>query len=242
MHQNTTKPILIDFLAYSGTGKSTHAEALSDYLEAKDAKVKILRYSVRRGGKAGSFDTIKKQPIPTLLTTIRLGFSLWKISIRKLNIISIFSLIKWTQRSVAYRNHINSCASDNLDYIIFDPSLTTKLKNIHKHFDENSLADVISLLEKHELTSDIIVIIDAYMDVVLERRFKRGILKKVLGDSSIFPIRKAFKELEGRNSSMHFTTVNFNCFSEFDANIEQLTETCNRVKLQKTPTTSLNPS
>jgi len=232
MNHKTDSPVLIDFFALSGTGKSTHSKALSNHLTSKGFKVKILSFTLRRNGKNGSFRKLQRQPISTLFKSISMGRVFLRLSSRETNIREFFYLIKWSYRLLVYDNQIRSHGSEGLDYVILDPSLSSKLKKFYKYFDDDSFVEAISFLEEKKLTSDIVVVIEADIGIVEKRRLARGSLEKVTGDSATSPVRKAFSEIEQRNTSMNFVTVDYNCFSSLKSNIQKIAELCARVRPQ----------
>ncbi len=161
MNHKTDRPVLIDFFALCGTGKSTHTKALSDHLTAKGFKVKTLRFTLRGHGKIGLFTKLQRRPISTLFKSISMGCVFLRLSSRETNISKLYYLIKWSYRLLVYDNQIRSHGSKGLDYVILDPSLSSKLKKFYKYFDDDSIVEVISFLAENKLTSDIVVVIEA---------------------------------------------------------------------------------
>ena len=229
MNQKTDRPVLIDFFALSGTGKSTHTKTLFDHLTAKGFKVKILNFRLLRYGKNGHS---QRQPISTLFKSISMGCVFFRLSSKKTELSKISTLIKWSYRLLVYNSQIRSYNSEGLDYIIVDPSLSSQLKKFYQYFDDDSFIEAVSFLEKKKLTSDIVVIIEADIDIVKKRRLARGSLEEATRDSATFSVKKAFSEIEQRNTSINFVTVGYNCFSSLESNIQQITELCGRVKSQ----------
>ena len=232
MNQKKDRPVLIDFFALSGTGKSTHTKALFDHLTAKGFKVKVLSFRLLRHGKTDSLGKLQRQPISTLFKSISMGCVFFRLSSKKTDISKIFTLIKWSYHLLVYDNQLRSLDSEGLDYVILDPSLSSQLKKFYKYFDDDSFVEAISLHEKNKLTSDIVVFIEADIDIVKKRRLARGSLEKSKLDSATLSVRKAFSEIEQRNTSINFVTVGYNCFSSLESNIQQIAELCARVRPQ----------
>lgn len=228
MNQETNKPILIDFFALSGTGKSTHSKALFDYLTAKGAKVKIFKFALRGNGRDDSFRKDKRPSLSIFCKSISMGCVFWRLSSRRNRFREIVSLIKWSYRLLVYDKQMRSLFLEGLDYIIRDPSLSSKLKKFYKHFDDESFVEVISFLEEKKLTSDIVVFIKADLGIVKKRRLARGSLEISKRDSETFSLRKAFSEIEQRNTSMNFVTVDYDSFSSLEGNIQKIAEVCAR--------------
>lgn len=232
MTQQSDRAVLIDFFALSGTGKSTHSKALLKHLSDQGFKSEILSFSARRGGKNGSFGKPQRAPVSILFQSISLGRALWKLLLKDKNLGKLAFLIKWSYRALAYNHQLRSHGITGLDIVILDPSLSSKLKNFHKHFSDDTMVDVVALLEQNNLTSDVVVILEADMDIVKKRREARGSEEIAKGDKATIPVTKAFHEFNQRNTSMHVVTVNYNSFSNLDNNIRQIAEVCTRVRSQ----------
>ncbi len=240
MYQKTGRSVLIDFFALSGTGKSTHSKALFDHLTSEGFNVETLSFTLRRDGKNGSFKKLRRQPASALFKSISMGCAFLRISPRKSSIVDIFNLIKWSYRLLGYDNQIRSHVSEGLDYIILDPSLSSKLKKFYKYFDEDSFVKVVSLLEANGLMSDIIIIIEADIDIVKKRRLDRGSPEQIKGDSATFSIKKTFSEMERKNSPTNFLTVGYDCFSSLEYNIQKIAGLCVRTRSQLSPSPDEN--
>jgi len=226
----TGRPVLVDFYALSGTGKSTHSKALHDHLTAEGFKAKMIQFSLRRNGGKGSFAKLQRLPIPTLFKSITMGFRFLRISPRDSNVTKIFYLIRWSYRLLVYDNQIRNHLSKDLDYIILDASLSSKLNKFHRYFDDTSIVEAVSFLEENKLLSDIVVIIEADVSIVKKRRLARGTPREVKWESAAFFVRKAFSEIERRKTYMNFITVRYDCFSSLKGNILKISELCTRVK------------
>lgn len=159
-----------------------------------------------------------------------MGRFFYKLSSKKTGFTEIFSLIKWSHRLLTYDHQIRSYGAEGLDYVILDPSLSSKLKKFYKHFDDDSFVEVVSFLDKNNLTSDIVVILEADMDIVKERRLGRGSEAEVGGDAATFSVKKAFAEVEKHSTSTNYITVGYNCFSHLEGNVQKITELCIRLK------------
>ena len=232
MSQQSDKAVLIDFFALSGTGKSTHSKTLLKHLSDQGFKTEVLSFSARRGGKNGSFGKPQRPPVSILFQSIQLGRALWNLLPKNKNLSKLSYLIKWSYRALAYNHQLRSQGITGLDFVILDPSLSSKLKNFHKHFSDDSMVNVIALLEQNKLTSDVVVILEADMEIVKKRREARGSEEIAKGDKATIPVTKAFHEIGQRNTSMHVVTVNYDSFSNLDNNIQQITEVCTQVKSQ----------
>jgi thymidylate kinase len=226
MYQKTGRPVLIDFFALSGTGKSTHTKALSDHLTSGGFNVETLSFTLRRNGIKGSFGKSQRQPISLLFKSMGMALEFIRISPRKLGPLDFLDLMKWSYRLLVYNNRLRSHVPEGIDYIIMDPSLSSKLKKFYDHFDEVSFSRVISFLDKNKFMSDIVVIIDSDIDIVKKRRLARGTPEHVDGDSATLPLRKAFAEAEHQGVSTHFLTLEYNCFSSLEENIRKIAELC----------------
>ena len=232
MNQKSVRAILIDFFALSGTGKSTHSKALFDHLTSEGFKVEMLSFTLRRNGKNGSFKELRRQPLSALFKSISMGRAFLRISPRKSSIADIFYLMKWSYRLLGYDKQIRSHVLEDVDYLILDPSLSSKLKKFYKYFDEHSFVNVVSILEENKLMSDIIINIEADIAIVKKRRLDRGSPEQLKGDSATFSIRKAFREAERQNSPTNFLTVGYDCFSSLENNIQQIAELCVHTRSQ----------
>ena len=232
MNRKTARPVLIDFFALSGTGKSTHSKALFDHLGSEGFNVEMLSFTLRRNGKNGSFEKLRRQPFSALFKSVYMGRAFMRISPGKPSIARAFGLIKWSYRLLGYSNQIRSRVSEDVDFLILDPSLSSKLKKFYRHFDEDSFVKVVSLLEENKLMSDVIVIIDADIEIVKKRRLGRGSPERVKGDSATYSVRKAFGEMERRNCSTNFLTVGYDSFSSLGDNIRRIAELCIHTRSQ----------
>ena len=131
---------------------------------------------------------------------------------------------------MAYNQHLRTQGAKGSDFVILDPSLSSKLKNFYKHFSDNTMAEVIALLEQNNLTSDVIVILEADMKIVKQRREARRSEETAKGDKATIPIAKAFHEFCKRKTSMYVVTVNYDSFSNLNNNIQQITQVCTLAK------------
>ena len=174
MTEQTDRAVLIDFFALSGTGKSTHSRTLLKHLSEQGFKTEVLSFSARRSGKNGSFGKPQRPPASILFHAISLGRSLWKLSSKSSSLGKLIYFIKWSYRALAYNHQLRSEGIAGLDFVILDPSLSSKLKNFHKHFTDDALVELLALLEQNNLTSDVIVILEADLEIVKQRRQARG--------------------------------------------------------------------
>ena len=229
---STPRPVLIDFFALSGTGKSTHSNALAEHLTAEGYKAEILSFTVRRKGKKGSFGKLQRPPSSIFLKAARMGWGFSRLSSAKSSITRPFRLMKWSYRLLVYDNMVRSHASEDLDFVILDPSLSSKLKKLYRYFDDSSFVEVISILEENKLTSDIVVVIEADLAMVKERRIARGSPESVKGDGATISVKKAFSEMEQRDTSIHFERVGYDSFSSLEGNIRQIADRCIEVRSQ----------
>ncbi len=160
-----------------------------------------------------------------------MGGSLFKLSSKTTKITEILKLIKWSYRVLVYHSQIKSNDLSHLDFIIVDPSLSSNLKKFHQYFDDDSFVKVLSLLEQNELMSDLVVVIEADIDIVVQRRLARGSSAKTKGDSATFALKKAFNVIEKQNTSINLVTVDYNHFSSLERNIQHIGELCDRARL-----------
>jgi len=226
MNQKTDRPILIDFFALGCTGKTTHSKELFNYLTAKGFKVKVLSFALLSNDKRTRSTESQRSPIPTSFKSIILGCVFFKFAFKNTKTTNIFSLIKWSYRLLIYRNQIKSYNSSGLNFIILDPSLSSKLKKFYKFFDDDSFAKALSFLEKNNFLSDLAFFIEADIDVVMKRRLARGHRTKTRNDSATFAVQKAISALKKQGTSITFASVNYNHFSSLDNNIECIAEHC----------------
>lgn len=226
MDQTTGRPILIDFFSLSGTGKSTHSKALTDHFSNQGLGVKTISFTLRKDGKNGSFGRLQRQPISSLFRSIGMGLKFMRISPRRLGPGDILSLMKWSYRLLAYDKQLRSYVPEGIDYIIMDPSMSSKLKKFYEFFDEASFVEVISFLEKNQLMSDVVVIIDSDLSTVKKRRLERGTPEHVDCDAATLPIIKAFAEVERQSRFTKFLRVEYNCFSSLEDNLRRICDLC----------------
>lgn len=226
MDHPTGKPILIDFFALSGTGKSSHSKALSEHLSAKGFAAGIFRFTLRRHGRKGSFDKLRSNPISSLFKSMGMLIEFLRISPRKLGPAEIFELMKWSHRLLVYNNQLRNRAPEGIDFMILDPSLSSKLKGFYKYFDEDSFPKAVSYLARNGFMSDIVVIIDSDINIVRERRLARGTPERVDGDAATFSVRKAFAKAGERGGSTNYLTVEYDCFSKLEKNIREIADYC----------------
>jgi thymidylate kinase len=230
MTQKTERAVSIDFFALSGTGKSTHSKALLKHLSDQGFKTEILSFSARRSGKNGSFGKPQRLLASKLFQSFRLGGSLWKLLPKNKSLSKLAFLMKWSYRAMTYNQKLRTQGVKGRDFVILDPSLSSKLKNFYKHFSDNTMVEVIALLEQNNLTSDVIVILEADMKIVKQRRGARGSEETAKGDKATIPIAKAFHEFCKRKTSMYVVTVNYDSFSNLNNNIQQITQVCTLAK------------
>jgi thymidylate kinase len=223
MSQKKDMPILVDFYALGCTGKTTHSKGLYNYLLAKGFKVEVLSYTVLRNDEKGASP---KTRVSILLKSIAMGFAFLKCSFKASKITNIFYFIKWSHRLLNYTTHIKSYETSNIDFLILDPSLSSKLKKFYKYFDDDTFAKALSHLEKNRFLSDVVVFIEADIDIVMERRQMRVSHTKTKQDSATFSVKKAYGILEEHKSTTDFLTVNYNDFSSLDSNIQRIGKLC----------------
>ena len=226
MDKKRDRPLLIDFYALSGTGKSTHSEALHQHFTAAGFKSQIVGFSLRRSGRKGSFEKLQRQPVSTFIKSMRMGFTFMSISPRRTSISDLIHLTKWSYRLQVYNNQIRWHLPEGLDYAIMDPCLSSKLNKFYKYFDETSIIDAISLLEKSSMLSDILVIIEADPEIVMKRRETRGTPGEKEYEYAVPHIRRSFDKINRKNSSMSIIKITYNDYSELEGNIQKISELC----------------
>jgi thymidylate kinase len=230
MKQQKDKPILLDLYALSCTGKTTHCTELLNYFAAKGLKAELLNFSHLRKCKSDASAKSHERPTSILLKSVIMAFELRKLAPKHTKISKFLKLIKWCRRLLTYSSHINSDEFKDLDVVILDPSLSSSLKKFYIRFFQglgnDSFVKILAYLENNKFLSDVVVFIEADIDVVMERRQTRESHTKTANDSVTSTLNKAFTTLEKHGSSVNFLTVDYNDFSKLEDNIRRIGELC----------------